>query len=731
MSIKSKIQNLIAVANEYTGEHDLTLTDAIQTLVDGYGGVTRYKVTYTLGTNIVSSNTASRIVQNESYTTTISTSDPDYSVDTITVTMGGVDITSTAVTGNVISIATVTGNVSITVTVIEPVVVTSISATFTQSDTVYDVDTLDSLTSDLIVVANWSDSTTTTLSASEYTLSGALEAGTSTITVTYGNHSDTFDVTVTAIEWQLATADDFAQKLYNAYSRYIGTKEFLLLPTYLSDTRQTQMTLNNADSNETDLKYVKYADSVEDPSKLTNVTISYPTIKNITLPSTLTKLTVNGLTKDFTLNGIGAINNLTNYTIKNTTGLTKIPQININAPITSMDFSNNTGLIDASGFVWPLSFEGGRALWSGCTNLEYASITTNQTDSQDMTLMFQNTNVHDVLITANNLKNTKWVQRYLTMRILPNTQTYAFWRDSMASEAMPSNINQFYPYIKPVGEEGRQILIWGDSLTRMPDGGEMPKKMLSMMADDVIVNNKGLAGISTSDMASNFTSYMSNTTQTDKYVPKGANDDINILFLGHNGGVNISSYDTSYMPWLEGERYMVSGLVQKSWSTSSEESLSTNYGDHYFNLHQYMIDHGFALTGLTPTTQDEADVIAGKVPHSFLRSDYVHLNEWGAQIVAYGYLTALLDMGYIDQTWLSLAGKNTSVTISSTSESINVGNTITVTAVSGNGADIEWKSTDTSIAIVEGGIITAVASGTCSVIARCGGYSKTCTVTVT
>lgn len=37
MSVKSKIQALIAAANTATGESDATLTDAVQTLVDGYG----------------------------------------------------------------------------------------------------------------------------------------------------------------------------------------------------------------------------------------------------------------------------------------------------------------------------------------------------------------------------------------------------------------------------------------------------------------------------------------------------------------------------------------------------------------------------------------------------------------------------------------------------------------------------------------------------------------------
>lgn len=50
MSIKSKIQSLISAANAKTGESDATLTDAVQTLVDGYGqGGGGYQTPYQLG----------------------------------------------------------------------------------------------------------------------------------------------------------------------------------------------------------------------------------------------------------------------------------------------------------------------------------------------------------------------------------------------------------------------------------------------------------------------------------------------------------------------------------------------------------------------------------------------------------------------------------------------------------------------------------------------------------
>ena len=90
------------------------------------------------------------------------------------------------------------GSVSATCSVVvAQATCTGITATYTQSGTVYDSDTLDSLKTDLVVTATWSNSTTTTLTDSDYTLSGTLATGTSTVTVSYAGQTDTFSVTVT------------------------------------------------------------------------------------------------------------------------------------------------------------------------------------------------------------------------------------------------------------------------------------------------------------------------------------------------------------------------------------------------------------------------------------------------------------------------------------------------------------------------------------------------------
>lgn len=106
------------------------------------------------------------------------------------------------------------GNLSATCSVaITQATVTSISAVFNQVGvTVYSTDTLDSLKAHLTVRATYSDSSTVTLDDSDYTLSGTLTVGTSTITVSYGGQSTTFTVDVTdpyALQWMVEYRGNF------------------------------------------------------------------------------------------------------------------------------------------------------------------------------------------------------------------------------------------------------------------------------------------------------------------------------------------------------------------------------------------------------------------------------------------------------------------------------------------------------------------------------------------
>ncbi len=96
----------------------------------GYGEIPPevYNVTYNL-TQVTSSNTAAEVVEGNAFTATL-TASAGYVLDTVTVTMGGVDITETAYAGGVVTIENVTGHIVITaVAEVIPVNYTNVLAT--------------------------------------------------------------------------------------------------------------------------------------------------------------------------------------------------------------------------------------------------------------------------------------------------------------------------------------------------------------------------------------------------------------------------------------------------------------------------------------------------------------------------------------------------------------------------------------------------------------------------
>jgi len=104
-----------------------------------------------------------------------------------------------------------------------PANLVSISAVFEQGQTVvYNTDSLDVLKPMLTVTAHYSDATMETVTT--YTLSGTLTEGTSTITVSYGGKTTTFNVTVTVTDVLYSLFDE----TFDSESHYINTGVKLL-----------------------------------------------------------------------------------------------------------------------------------------------------------------------------------------------------------------------------------------------------------------------------------------------------------------------------------------------------------------------------------------------------------------------------------------------------------------------------------------------------------------------
>jgi hypothetical protein len=166
---------------------------------------TTWSITNTLS-HCTTSNAAQSVTKGGAYSATI-TASAGYVMTgaTVGITMGGVDITATAYSNGVISIPAVTGALVITISAAAKTV-SSITAVYTPSGTVYDTDTLDSLKDDLVVTATYDDTSTEVIPAADYTLSGSMSHGTQTITVTFSGATTTFTVTISE-HWSYGISD--------------------------------------------------------------------------------------------------------------------------------------------------------------------------------------------------------------------------------------------------------------------------------------------------------------------------------------------------------------------------------------------------------------------------------------------------------------------------------------------------------------------------------------------
>ena len=104
------------VAIELTGHVKLAAQNEMPMVIYSLDApvVTEYTITNSL-TNVSNSNTATKAEEGSAYSANL-TADEDYTISSVTVSMGGVDISATAYDDGVISIGSVTGDIVITAT---------------------------------------------------------------------------------------------------------------------------------------------------------------------------------------------------------------------------------------------------------------------------------------------------------------------------------------------------------------------------------------------------------------------------------------------------------------------------------------------------------------------------------------------------------------------------------------------------------------------------------------
>lgn len=128
------------------------------------------------------------------------------------------------------------------------------------------------------------------------------------------------------------------------------------------------------------------------------------------------------------------------------------------------------------------------------------------------------------------------------------------------------------------------------------------------------------------------------------YAMKSMRDNINIIWIGTNGGFTTSTeliecIDTmiDYMSPIN-KKYIVIGihhLVSTVTETFEqlEKNMTLHFGRHYINQRKYVIEYGLSDAGITPTIEDTEAISQGKIPPSLL-SDVVHYNDKGYDIIA-------------------------------------------------------------------------------------------------
>ena len=123
--------------------------------------------------------------------------------------------------------------------------ISSILAVYDQEDTiVYPTTSLDSLKSNLVVTANYSDDTSEIVTG--YTLSGTLSVGISIITVTYSGKTATFNVTVS--EKQAITVTGVTLS-YNEYEMNVSDTMNLVATIQPSNADNQEVTFSSDNSN--------------------------------------------------------------------------------------------------------------------------------------------------------------------------------------------------------------------------------------------------------------------------------------------------------------------------------------------------------------------------------------------------------------------------------------------------------------------------------------------------
>ena len=224
----------------------------------------------------------------------------------------------------------------------------------------------------------------------------------------------------------------------------------------------------------------------------------------------------------------------------------------------------------------------------------------------------------------------------------------------------------------PSAAESREIVCWGDSMTRGNGAGtslvtvdgvtfgstDYSYPEILGRLTGIPTFNFGVDGATSEEIAYMQGSYRPEGETGFEHIDENAiaqaqahTGSILILEIGSNGGWN-GSYDKlieqyrSMIEYAGCSQYIIIGdtddpgtsvadRAQREFrdgegpgQTEWEAALQEAFGEHFINMRVYLIEHGLQTAGLTPTVDDENAAQRGCVSDQ-LRADWTHLNSYG------------------------------------------------------------------------------------------------------
>jgi len=137
-------------------------------------------------------------------------------------------------------------------------------------------------------------------------------------------------------------------------------------------------------------------------------------------------------------------------------------------------------------------------------------------------------------------------------------------------------------------------------------------------------------------------------------------DHVQILWLGRNTLTNpaqVASDTAACVAYLKNlqKRFLVLSVLNGAGETTGttnynyiktiNDGFAATYGGRYLDIRSYLVQHGLADAGITPTTQDTSDIAGDTVPTS-LRADNIHLLGVGYTVVGTQIANKITSLGW-------------------------------------------------------------------------------------